>query len=241
MDGLNFTHHVLPRPAPPPVLIFFMWGRRVFVHLRAKTLASCCPACLGSEPMHCLPPSHFSPLPQRKGQGYQHRFMLLFITKIKASALTDFTEHRKLCYFRGAAILVFFRRRYVIDYSVLRVVFTSSLFQVKACVMKVQVSSVNPKGSLRPWVPNIFFSLSSPLRLCWRLYSLVMTRSRQELAYSSYEKIPGFPNLLFVTKLTRIKENFFFCEKERKQSKGNKTVLILMVVLKVMSTWILKA
>lgn len=38
----------------------------------------------------------------------------------------------------------------MIDYSVLCVLFTSSWFQVKVCVMEVQVASINPKGSLKP-------------------------------------------------------------------------------------------
>lgn len=107
----------------------------------------------------------------------------------------------------------------MICYSVLCVVLTSIWFQVKVCVMKVQVSSVNPKEGLKPWVPNRFSVFLLPC-LCRRLHSLIITRSRQEFDYYSYEKFPGFPNLLFVTKLSRIKEkNSFSMKKERKQSK----------------------
>lgn len=49
---------------------------------------------------------------------------------------------------------------------VLCVVYTSSWIQMKVWVVKVQLSSVNPKGRRRPETSNIFFNLSSPLRLC---------------------------------------------------------------------------
>lgn len=81
--------------------------------------------------------------------------------------------------------------------------------------MKVQISSVNPEWSLKPWVPNVFSVFYIPCAEGCTLWEWLW----QEFDYSSHEKFQGFPNLLFVTKLSRIKEFFFFCEKRRKQSK----------------------
>lgn len=105
----------------------------------------------------------------------------------------------------------------MIDYSVLCVVFTSSWFQVKACVMKIQVSSVTPKRSLKPRVPNIFSVFLLPCACAegctlWQWLDL-------GIDYSSYKKFPGFLNLLFVTKFSRIKEKNSFYVKKMKAFK----------------------
>lgn len=140
--------------------------------------------------------------------------MLLFITKIKANALTDFTKLRNSCYFRGAGILIFFRMRYRIDYSVLCVIFTSS-FKWRFVSWKYRYHLSTQNEAWNHEYQTFFQSFISPV-LKAALFGNDFGRS---LIIPLMRNSKGSQTCSLLLNCLEKKNFFFFCEKRRKQSK----------------------